>query len=300
MSSSGAGGLLIAFLRIVPKSWLSRVAGRLAGLPLPRPLRAPLLGLFGRAVGVDFSEVRDPLDSFPSLQAFFVRTLREGVRPIDPDPGVFVAPCDGAWGQSGRVEQGRLVQVKGREYALADLLRDADLCRRFEGGHFATLYLSPRDYHRFHSPCDLRVVAARCIPGALWPVNRAGLEGVDGLFAVNERISCETIVGGSEAGATGEPDLCIVAVGATMVGKVRLAFDTLTTNQPGQGMTRHSYGPGEVVLEKGQALGHFEFGSTLVVVAAPGVVELDPRPLGTPLRLGEGIGRVRVPAPLGG
>jgi phosphatidylserine decarboxylase len=294
MATIGQGGLLIAFLRIVPKNWLSRLAGHLASVPLPRPLRAPFLGLFGRSFGVDFAEVRDPLDSFPTLQAFFVRALREGVRPVDSDPRAFVSPCDGAWGESGMIERGRLVQVKGREYSIADLLRDAALAARFEGGAFATLYLSPRDYHRFHTPCDLEVRAARSIPGALWPVNRAGLHGVDQLFAVNERICCETIIESGDVSASSVANLAIVAVGATMVGKVRLVFDTLATNRPGQGTILREYPSREVALARGRELGHFEFGSTLVIVSAPGAIELESRPSGTLVRLGERIGRVLV------
>ncbi|MEO8601758.1 MAG: archaetidylserine decarboxylase [bacterium] len=272
----------LALLRALPKHAVSRGAGWLASRRLPGALRVPLVRAFGRSVGVDFSEVRDPLDTFPSLQAFFTRALRAGVRPIDTAPDAFVSPCDGAWGAAGVVEQGQLLQVKGRQYSLAALLADADAARRVAGGAFATLYLSPRDYHRFHAPCAARVVRAAALPGALWPVNRIGVEGVDGLFAVNERVCAFLAV------ADPREDLCLVAVGATNVGKIRVTFDDLTTNIAGAVPTTRTYR--DVALAKGDEWGRFEFGSTIVIVAAPALLRLDVQPPGTPVRLGQRIG----------
>jgi phosphatidylserine decarboxylase len=276
--------LALAALRALPQHTVSRAAGWLAARRLPAALRAAAVRAFGRTVGVNFAEVRDPLDSFVSLQDFFTRALRDGVRSIDAAPDAFVSPCDGAWGAAGVVARGQLLQVKGRPYSLGALLGDAAAASRFEGGAFATLYLSPRDYHRFHAPCAATVTRAAYLPGALWPVNRIGVEGVDGLFAVNERICAFLSVGGSD------DDLCLVAVGATMVGKIRVTFDDLTTNLPGAVSAVRSYT--DVQLKKGEEWGRFEFGSTIVLVAAPGVLALDVRPAGTPVRLGERIGTV--------
>jgi phosphatidylserine decarboxylase len=273
----------LGLLRALPKHALSRGAGWLAARRLPAPLREPAVRAFGKAVGVDFSEVAEPLSAFHSLQAFFTRRLRDGVRPIDPSPAAVVSPCDGAWGAAGRIEHGQLLQVKGRLYDVAALLGDTDAARRFEGGAFATLYLSPRDYHRFHAPCVARVRRATHLPGALWPVNRIGVEGIDGLFAVNERLCAFMAVAGADE------DLALVAVGATMVGKVRVTFDDLTTNRSGAAPETRTYGDG-IPLAKGEEWGRFEFGSTIVLVAAPGLLTLAMQPPGTPLRLGERIG----------
>ncbi|MBX3023543.1 phosphatidylserine decarboxylase [bacterium] len=275
--------IALALLRALPTHALSRGAGWLAARRLPRPLRAPAVRAFGRAVGVDFSEVAEPLEAFESVQAFFTRRLRDGVRPIDAAPDALVSPCDGAWGAAGRIEQGQLLQVKGRHYDCAALLGDAAAAARFEGGAFATLYLSPRDYHRFHAPCAGRVRRAVHIPGALWPVNRIGVEGIAGLFAVNERL-CAFL---SVAGASEE--LALVAVGATMVGKVRVTFDDLTTNRRTRALEARGYGDG-IPLAKGEEWGRFEFGSTIVLVAAPGLLTLDVQPPGTAVRLGQRIG----------
>jgi phosphatidylserine decarboxylase len=287
MPCFNAGSLLIAALRLMPKNALSRLAGRFVSVRWPGPLQRLQIRAFARVFGVDLREVKDPIDSFPCLQDFFVRELVDGARPIPSDPRAFLSPCDGAWGESGRVEDGMLLQVKGRPYSLASLLGDEGEARRYEGGWFATIYLSPRDYHRFHSPCDATVRRLRYLPGNLWPVNRAGVEGIDALFAQNERICAFfdlTAKGSEEA-------LCIVAVGATMVGKVKVDFDSLTTNVAGAVAVDREYADREVLLTRGQQWGRFEFGSTVVLVGRTESVELEPRPPGTPVRLGEAIGR---------
>lgn len=275
-----------AVLGALPVEALSRLAGRLAAARLPGPvLRAAIRG-FGGVFGVDFAEARDPVGSFQSFQDFFTRRLRDGARPVDPDPRAFVSPCDGAWGAAGTIRDGMLLQVKGRPYALAALLGDEAAAKHLEGGAFATLYLSPRDYHRFHAPCSVEVVSAAHLPGRLWPVNGIGLRGVDGLFAENERICAWMRPPGSSV----SPPLCLVAVGATLVGSVKVAFDdALTTNVPGAGVIQRRYEP-PVRFERGEEWGRFEFGSTIVVLAAPSFAALDARAPGTALRLGTRIG----------
>jgi phosphatidylserine decarboxylase len=277
-------------IRGLPKSLLSHGAGRLASLGLPGFLRPSVYRAFGHTVGVNFDEVRDPLIAYPSLQAFFTRALIDGARPVDARVDALVAPCDGAWGQAGRIHGGALLQVKGREYRLAELIQDDDLACAMEGGHYATFYLAPRDYHRFHAPCDGFVRRVVHVPGALWPVNALGLHGVDRLFARNERICAQVALPGQSPSA--QPGLCMVAVGATLVGKIRLSFDDLTSHRRGASPTQRDYPSPGVSLERGAEWGHFEFGSTLVLIGAADALELDVRPLGTVLRQGERIGRL--------
>jgi phosphatidylserine decarboxylase len=274
--------LALAVLRRLPLHALSRAAGHAAAWQLPGPLQRAEIRLFGAAVGIDFSEARDPISAYPSLQAFFTRALRDDARPIEAAEDAVVAPCDGSWGAAGTVQRGELLQVKGRPYSLGALLGDAALAATFEGGGFATFYLSPRDYHRFHMPCRARVLSAVHLPGSLWPVNRIGVEGVPGLFAENERIvtSFETRTGARFA---------IAAVGATLVGKVRVVFDDLCT-RAGSTPRARSYSERALELAKGQEWGRFEFGSTLVLVASPAAFGLELASPGTPLRLGRRIG----------
>jgi phosphatidylserine decarboxylase len=274
--------MALGILRRLPLRALSRAAGRLAERPLPGPLQRAEIRLFGTAVGVDFAEAALPVSAYPSLQAFFTRPLRKGARPIDPAPEAVVAPCDGAWGAAGRVRRGELLQVKGRPYSLGALLGSDTRAADFEGGAFATFYLAPRDYHRFHMPCDARVVAATHLPGSLWPVNRLGVEGVPGLFAENQRIAARFELASGAA-------LAIVAVGATLVGRVRVVFDDLQTGRGDPRGERVYPAPG-LRLAKGEEWGRFEFGSSLVLVAAPGALRLQAEEPGTPLRLGRRIG----------
>lgn len=290
---TGSAWMLLQLLKLLPKNALSRGAGVFASVRWPFGLGSLLARGFARLAGADLSEVREPMAHFDSIQSFFIRALVDGARPIDSDPDGFVSPCDGAWGQSGRIENGLLLQVKGRPYSLADLLASSERAKAFEGGQFATLYLSPRDYHRFHAPCRAEVERVDYVPGKLWPVNRIGLEGVPGLFAQNERLCIHMRPlesGGASRAAAGS--VCVVAVGATMVGKTKLTFSDLETNVRGSVGAACVFDHGEVRLERGQEMGRFEFGSTLVVLVPPGATKLDLREPGHPLRMGERIGAV--------
>lgn len=278
---------MIAGLKLVPKNAVSRAAGHVAALRLPGPLRRAQLRAFARAFQVDLQEAQEPLEAYGSIQEFFVRSLKEGARPVDQNQDSFVSPCDGAWGETGTIDNGTLFQVKGRPYSVASLLADAEEASRFEGGTFVTLYLSPRDYHRFHAPCGGRVVRADYVPGTLWPVNHAGIQHVHGVFAQNERICAYLAPEENNL----EKCICMVAVGATMVGKVHVNFDELTTNVKNAWSVKRSYAGKEPALEKGEEWGRFEFGSTIVLLLPKGLVDLDIAPNGTAVRLGSRIGR---------
>jgi len=275
---------LLTLLRFAPQHLLSRLAGRAMSTRFPPPLRRALIGGFARVYGIDRGEVPGGVQAYASIQEFFTRPLAPGARPIDPAPDALVAPCDGAWGACGSVRDGTLLQVKGRTYSLAALLGSGADAGVYEGGTYATFYLAPRNYHRFHAPCTGEVVKLRYLPGALWPVNRVGLEGVDSLFAQNERL-CAFVAGSDRC-----PPLCLVAVGATMVGKVRVVFDDLTTNGGGRTPVERVYGAPRPRLVKGEEWGRFEFGSTIILVVPPRVAEVDCRDPGSELRLGERVG----------
>ena len=277
--------LLISGLHLVPKAQLSRCMGAWAGVKLPGPFARAQVHLFAKMAGVDLSEIQDPLEAFDSLQSFFTRELKAGCRPIDQDPSHLTSPCDGAWGMSGPIQDGKLYQVKGRAYELDVLLGDQELASVLNGGSYATLYLSPKDYHRFHMPCAGQVIAAAHLPGRLWPVNMAGLHHVDKLFAVNERIVVVL-----RPDASPKKRMVLVAVGATMVGKVKITFDDLATNQAGAVPIWRSYEDRNIRFEKGEEWGHFAFGSTIVMALEPGLAELEYGAEGLSVRLGESIG----------
>jgi phosphatidylserine decarboxylase len=271
----------IAALERLPQGGLSRLAGRLADLPIPRPMRRPVLAAFARAVGADSGEAELPLEKYATLDAFFVRRLRAGSRPWRADPSGAGSPVDGVVGQIGRISRGRLVQAKGIDYTAEELLDDAGLAERLEDGSFVTLYLAPRHYHRIHSPCRGRIVAARHVPGTLLPVNAAAVSSVPDLFARNERLVCVL------DGVAG--DVAVVAVGATNVGRIESVFDPdwngpnggvtnrrRTTSRRGRVADSRRYDP-PLAVEAGAELMAFHLGSSVVVLFEAGRVRLDPR-----------------------
>ncbi len=285
---------VLAALRRLPQGALSRVFGRAADVPLPRPLRRPVLGAFARAVGADPGEAELPLEEYGSLNRFFTRRLREGARAWPDDPRVAASPVDGAAGQVGRVEGGRAIQAKGRWYSVGELLDDAAEGERFDGGAFATLYLSPRDYHRIHAPCAGEIRLARHVPGALLPVNAPAVAHLPELFARNERLVCYV------DGPLGR--VAVVAVGAYNVGRISAAFDPAWNAPPGRSewVTNRAgvasaetrrYDP-PVRVARGDEIMTFHLGSTVVLLFEPGRVELSVGlEAGKPVRLGMEIGR---------
>jgi len=294
MSLRGWARILLAVMYWVPKNAISRFAGRFASLRMPGPLQRAEIRAFARLAHVNVTEARDPIESYASLQEFFTRALREGARSIQGDDESLVAPCDGVWGAAGRIEAGTMLQVKGRTYSVVDLLGDPERAASYETGSYATFYLSPRDYHRFHTPMAGRMTRLNYCPGSLWPVNSIGLNGIDRLFPRNERIIAYLDVNfalGTEAPESEVPPIALVAVGATMVGSVRLAFDDLRTNLAGARPEQRDLGDQAPTFSRGEEWGHFEFGSTIVMLTPPHHFEIDPSPMGHALTLGEVIGR---------
>ncbi|RYI92603.1 MAG: phosphatidylserine decarboxylase, partial [Acetobacteraceae bacterium] len=198
-------------------------------------------------------------------------------------------PVDGTLGACGVVTSGTLLQVKGRAYNLSELLGSEVDAARFEGGHYITLYLAPPDYHRIHAPVAGQVRQCMVIPGRLMPVFAEAVAKVDDLFARNERLI--TYIDTAAAGK-----MAVVKVGATLVGRITLAYDpTLWTNQPHGTVRRVHYSPPKC-LDKGQELGTFELGSSVVLLFEPGQVQ--PLPPRKPrVRLGEPLARLCTPPP---
>ncbi|MFZ4737387.1 MAG: archaetidylserine decarboxylase [Bradymonadia bacterium] len=272
----------IGALSLLPRNALSRGVGRLAHLELPAPFGRFAVRRFAEAYGIDMEEAEHGLDAYPSIGALFVRRLRLGARPVDRRRGVAVSPADGRVLNFGRIEEGTLVQAKGRNYRVSELLGDAELGACFEGGAFVTVYLSPRDYHRVHHPAEGRIVSARHIPGHLWPVNRAAVEQVQDLFCVNERLV--TVV----EGPLGR--VATVMVGATSVGDITAAYDeSLETNRGGAGTLKTYARPIEVA--RGDELGTFHLGSTAVVVFDAQDLAFEPLEPDQPIRMGQAIAR---------
>ncbi len=270
-----------SFAKLLPKNTLSRMVGSATRLGGVSSGHQAAIRAFCKQYGVAVEEAELPLEDYPTFGQFFTRRLKDGLRPIAPGESVPVSPVDGAVSHAGVAEAGRLIQAKGRDYSLAALLGDPEEASRFAGGAYATIYLSPRDYHRIHAPLGGAILGYRYIPGELWPVNRPSVRTVPELFAVNERvvISLETKLG----------RVAVIAVGATMVGRIRLSFDDLVTNV-GRPPSRVRYDL-PLPVAKGAELGMFEMGSTVILVFEAGKVELDPSLVpDAPLQLGQVIG----------
>jgi phosphatidylserine decarboxylase len=238
---------------------------------------------FARHYRIDLTEYGE-LSGFKNFGEFFARPILADLRPVAPGKEVVVSPVDGLVSEAGVSEGGRLVQAKGIDYTAAALVGDERVGARLAGGRYATIYLSPRDYHRIHFPLGGRVLGWRYVPGKLWPVNPASVRTVPGLFTVNERLV--TLLD-SPLGL-----VAIVAVGATVVGRVRASFDPAVpvTNLAGAGAQSRDYAK-PLPVTKGQELGAFEMGSTVILVFEPGRVAFAPGIApGARVRVGEAIG----------
>lgn len=251
-----------ALLTCLPKVALSRVCGLVCSCPLPRGLRPRLHGWFARRYGASLEEVDGELASFRSLQEFFRRPLRAGARPVAQS--ALVWPCDGRVVTCGSLAGGRIEQVKGRDYALADLVGDASLAARLAGGEQATVYLAPGDYHRVHAPFAATIERVVAIPGTLFPVNPPAVRSVRDLFARNSRhvFHCR-LPGGVPA--------AVIMVGAYNVG------GTQVTAAAGD-------------VRSGDELGRFGFGSTAIVLVGPGGPTFAPAVPEQRVRMGERAG----------
>jgi len=271
--------ILLQLLRVLPRNAYSRALGRVGSLPLPPGVRTAALRLFARRYSIDPDEAELPLSEYASLNAFFTRRLKPGLRPIDPRPEVVVSPSDGALAASGRVTDGHLLQVKGLDYRLDQLLQDRQAEGWFEGGSYCTVYLCPSDYHRVHFPAAGSLLGYRYLPGTLYPVNSFGVRNVHDLFVVNERM-----VTYLRTEAHGH--MAVVMVGALAVGRISVAYDSLETNAGGLRTPAVARFEQPRPCAAGDDLGVFHLGSTVVLLCED--PELSPTlPEGARVRMGQ-------------
>ena len=253
--------------------WFSKIEQ-----PLIRDLSIAVWRLFADP---DLAEAAKP--HFTSLHDCFVRELKSGARPIDPDPAVMVSPCDGIVGASGRVDGGLLIQAKGLVYTLADLLVDPALAARYRDGHYVTLRLSSSMYHRFHAPHDLTVERVTYVSGDTWNTNPITIKRVERLFCKNERAILETRF------ARGGHAVTLVPVASILVASIRLhCLDVL--------LHLRYPGPNAVACaaphRKGEEMGWFELGSTIIVFAPPALRLADGVKEGALVQMGQPLFRL--------
>jgi phosphatidylserine decarboxylase len=271
---------LTALTHALPHRALSSLARRLAYSRHPR-VRRWLIDTVVRRFGVDLAEAEqsDPA-AYDSFNRFFTRALREGARIPDPDPRALLMPADGRISQCGPIEDGRIFQAKGRSFTAAELLADDEAAAAFDGGVFATVYLSPKDYHRVHMPWDGRLLETVHVPGRLFSVGPAAVRAVPRLFARNERLVChfETSFG----------PMAVVMVGALLVSGVETVWSGVEIPQYGRAVVVKDYRGADITFARFAEMARFNYGSTVIVLLPPGVAELAPG-LGaeSPVRLGQ-------------
>ena len=267
----------IKALSLVPKNTVSRLAGAFSRSGLSRAV----IPMFVRNYGIDMDEAEVPAEGFATLHELFTRPLKAGARTIAD--AAMVSPADGKVARCGEVMAGTMVQAKGKEYSMVELLGEAFSPSEDASDYaYATIYLSPTDYHRVHSPAELWVESVYAVPGTLWPVNPMSVNHVDRLFCINERatLRCRTAEGHR---------VWVVLVGATIVGGIRLAFEpSYGSNLPSRGATERYVYEEPVALAAGAPLGHFEFGSTAIMVwdRALGDITMEE---GRPVKVGEAL-----------
>lgn len=273
----------------LPHRLLSSLARRLAYSNHPR-LSRWLIDTVVRKFGVDLSEAEqsDPR-AYPSFNAFFTRGLKSGIRSADPDPRAVLMPADGRISQCGRIHGGRIFQAKGRSFTAAELLGDAGAAAPFADGVFATVYLSPKDYHRVHMPWTGTLLETVHVPGRLFSVGPAAVRTVPGLFARNERLACHF--------DTSFGPMAVVMVGALLVSGVETVWSGIEIPRYGDAVTVRDYRGAGITLERFAEMARFNYGSTVIVLLPDGVAELAPA-LGaeSPVRLGERLATLRPQA----
>jgi phosphatidylserine decarboxylase len=267
---------------LMPKQLLTVLAGKFASARLGG-LTTAVIRRFVARYKVNMQEAADPdIASYASFNEFFTRPLREGARPLAD--AAFICPVDGAISQFGAIERDNIFQAKGHSYTTTALVGgDAELAAQFADGSFATLYLSPKDYHRIHMPCAGRLRRMIYVPGELFSVNPTTARGVPGLFARNERVVC---VFDNESGP-----FVLTLVGATIVGSMATVWHGVVNPPRSHSVREWHFDGQQISLQKGQEMGRFLLGSTVVMLFPKTMLSFNPEwaPAKT-IRMGEAMG----------
>ena len=271
---------------LLPKKWLTACSGQLASARLGSATTS-FIRWFVRKYRVDMDEARYPdIAHYASFNDFFTRELKPGARPLAD--AALVCPVDGAVSQLGAIEEDQLFQAKGHRYSTTALLGgDTQLAAQFANGQFATIYLSPRDYHRIHMPLRGKLQKMVYVPGDLFSVNPLTARGVPGLFARNERVICmfESRLG----------PFAMVLVGATIVGSMATVWHGQINPPRSRKVRSWDYQTQPIVLEQGEEMGRFLLGSTVVLLFPKNRIAFEPGwAAARPVRLGEAMGKLRV------
>jgi len=263
--------LTVATQYLLPKQAITALAGKLAHLQ-GGSLTTSVIRWFVKRYNVNMNEAAQPdINAYKTFNAFFTRPLKNNARPLTQAD--FICPVDGAISQFGNIKADQIFQAKGHAYSTTALVGgDKHLAAQFENGHFACLYLSPKDYHRIHMPCDGTLISMTYVPGDLFSVNPVTAQGVPGLFARNERVVCE--FASAQHGS-----FIMVLVGATIVGSIATVWHNATNgiiNPPRTGSMRTwTYEKQNISLKQGDEMGRFLLGSTVVMLFQKDALEFN-------------------------
>ncbi|HKN10978.1 MAG TPA: archaetidylserine decarboxylase [Pseudomonadota bacterium] len=258
----------------IPRQLANRFIGWFSRIEAPLLARASI-AIWRLFADLDLSEARN--ERFTSLHACFTRELKPGARPVDRDPHIITSPCDAIVGACGRIDRNELIQAKGFPYTLQDLLIDPQLVQLYRDGQYATLRLTPSMYHRFHAPYDCIVDRVTYVSGDTWNVNPIALKRIAKLFCKNERAVIRAMLRPSDIVVT------LVPVAAILVASIRLHFLDALLNMQYHGAPEI---PCRVSFDKGQEMGWFQHGSTIIVFAPRGVALCESVQEGAVIRMG--------------
>jgi len=257
--------ILAGFQYILPQHFLSRIVYALMRCKI-KWVKNLLIYLISRMAGINYAEALspDPAD-YVSFNAWFTRALKPGARSFDPDPRAFLSPCDGRISETGSLHENRILQAKGKDYSLQDLLANDPVCQQLNGGYFSTIYLSPKDYHRIHMPLTGRLKRMIHVPGRLFSVAPYTVRQVPRLFARNERVIA---IFETDAGP-----LVMVLVGAMLVSSTETVWAGEVTPTKNKEVTVKDYSDEDIRLAKGDEMGRFNMGSTVILLMPPGALK---------------------------
>lgn len=273
--------LFIWFQKIIPQHGISRLGHFLADSKVGW-IKNNFIRLFVKQYQVNMAEALQPEPTaYASFNAFFTRALKPDARPLALNSSGLICPADGELSQFGDIDQGQLIQAKGHRFSAAQLLADGPDIPRFNQGQFATVYLSPKDYHRLHMPCDGELRQMTYVPGKLFSVNQTTTENIPNLFARNERVVCIF--------DTANGPMALVLVGAMIVASINTVWAGCVT-PPRHALTTTYYNKGEVSLKQGDEMGSFNLGSTIVMLMADSQYQWMPQlEAGCGVQMGQGL-----------
>ncbi|VVB60374.1 Phosphatidylserine decarboxylase proenzyme [uncultured archaeon] len=270
-------------IKIFPKELASRIMGAISDKGLPKIILIPWIKSYCKIFGVDMSESEKSVREFNTFNEFFIRELKAGVRNIDSSKKSIISPVDGTITEFGKIEKDIFMQAKGKTYSLESLLQNHGTAKKFEGGSFATIYLSPKDYHRIHSPVSGKIAGYSYIPGSLFPVGNFSSVNIGGLFLKNERLITYM--------EYPKGNLAIVKIGACTVGRIRTSYENRVFDTSMKTKIEKKYAK-KIPVKKGEEIGRFELGSTVVLLFKRSSINFEKISKGDRIRMGERIASI--------